>query len=56
MTVYNGMYRCPGGQMAPASKCPCCDKHKCRYCPGYFKLYPNGKLVMHKRKTERING
>jgi hypothetical protein len=56
VTAYNGMYRCEGGQMAPGERCPCCDKAKCRYCDRFFKLYPNGKVVMHKRPSRRRVG
>lgn len=50
MTVYNGMYRCPGGQHPPLRRRGW--KGKCQVCGRWLMCYPNGNIVMHKRKRE----
>lgn len=55
MTVYNHKYRCEGGQKLPvmiiaSSAGPL---GRCSKCDKYFKMYPNGKVVMHKRPITR---
>lgn len=53
MTAYNGMWRCEGGQKNPNGTILSSQGvlGACLVCDKYFKLYPNGKIVMHKRKS-----
>lgn len=55
MTVYNRMFRCEGEQKPPANIVNYPRKHPlglCSQCGEWFRLYPNGKVVMHKRKSK----
>ena len=51
MTVYNGRWRCEGGQKEPNGVIDSSQGilGACSVCHKFFKLYPNGKVVMHKR-------
>ncbi len=46
MTVYNGMFRCPGGQREPVGAADATGI--CSHCGRRLKRYTNGKVVMHK--------
>lgn len=54
VTAYNRMFRCEGGQKYPNDivNYPR-DKSlgQCIVCKDWFRLYPNGRVVMHKRKS-----
>jgi hypothetical protein len=49
MSAYNGMHRCSGGQKAPARVRGWLGE--CARCGRWLKRYPNGMVVMHKRKV-----
>lgn len=54
MTVYNKMVRCwEGGQKLPLTTIAYRGRllGECSGCGAWFKLYPNGKVVVHKRKS-----
>lgn len=51
--VYSAKSRCPGGQKDPTETITYLKKvlGKCVECDGWFRLYTNGKVVMHKRQA-----